>query len=54
MKILSLNIRGLRAVPKKVTLKRLLAIMSPMVLLLQETMIEGKKAEEVAKEGLKD
>ena len=54
MKILSLNIRGLGVVPKKVTLKRILANISTTVLLIQETMTEGKKAEEVIKECLKD
>ena len=54
MKILSLNVRGLGAVPKKVALKQLLATTSPTVLLLQETMSEGKKAKEAVKECIKD
>ena len=53
MKILSLNVRGLGAVPKKVALKWLLATTSPTVLLLQETMSKGKKAEEAVKECVK-
>ena len=54
MKVLSLNIRKLGAIPKKLALKRLLAITRPTVLLLQETMIEGQNAEEVVKECIKD
>ena len=54
MKILSINIRGLGEVPKKVTLKQLITTMSPTVLLIQETMTEGNKAEEMVKECIKD
>ena len=43
MKILSLNIRVLGAVPKKLALKQLITIMSPTVLLLEETITEGSK-----------
>ena len=50
MKILSLNVRGLGAV----SLKRLLAATSPTILLLQEEMSEGKKAEKAVKECIKD
>ena len=54
MKILSINIRGLGAVPKKVTLKWLKTTMSPSVLLIQETITKGNKAEELVKECIKD
>ena len=53
MKILSINIRGLGAEPKKPALKRLITTMIPTVLLLQETMTEGKKAEEIVRECIK-
>ena len=54
MKILSLNVRGLGATSKKNALKRLLANTRPTILLLQETMTEGRKAEEIIKEFLGD
>ena len=54
MKILPLNIKRLGAVPNKVALKWILANISPTMLLIQETMTEGKKVEEVLKECLKD
>ena len=54
MKILSINIRGLGAEPKKITLKRLITTMSPTVILLQETMTEGNKAARIVKECIKD
>ena len=50
MKILSLNIRGIGVNSQKNSLKRLLANIRPTVLLLQETMMEGRKAEEMIKE----
>ena len=54
MKILSINIRGLGAVPKKVALKRLITTMSSTVLLIKETLTKGNKAEEMVKECIKD
>ena len=54
MKILSINIRGLGAVPKKFSLKWLITTMSPSVILIQETMTEGNKVEEMVKECIKD
>ena len=53
MKILSINIKGLGVEPKKHALKWLITTMSLTVLLLQETMTEGKKVEEIVKECIK-
>ena len=54
MKTLSINIKGLGTVPKKVSVKLLITTMSPTVLLIQETMTEGNKAKEMVKECIKD
>ena len=54
MKVLSLNIRKLGAIPKKLALKRLLAITRPTVLLLQETMIEGGRSKDTLKTHMRD
>ena len=54
MKILYINVKGLGAIPKKITLKWLITTMSPSVISIQQTMTEGYQAEEMGKECKKD
>ena len=54
MMIISFNTRGLGRPQKKTSLKRLCNNLKPSVIMLQETMFEGSKAESIIKELLKD
>ena len=47
MLVLSFNARGLRSFPKIKDLKIMVDILKPMIIFIQETMMEGDKAKEV-------
>jgi hypothetical protein len=45
--VLSFNEHGIRGTPKILALKRLCVVVNPNILLIQETMCRGAKADEV-------
>ena len=44
MLVLSLNARGLGSSPKLKSLRRMIDIKKPVIIFIQETMMEGEKA----------
>ena len=53
MLVLSFNARGLGRSPKIKALRRMIDILKPTIIFIQETMMEGEKAKEVLEPWLK-
>jgi exonuclease III len=53
MKVLSFNAQGLGGAPKLLSLKRLCKVVNPDVIMVQETMCIGARAEEICNSWLR-
>ena len=53
MLVLSFNARGLGSPPKLKALKRMVIILKPTIIFIQESMMEGEKSKEVLEAWLK-
>ena len=53
MLVLSFNVRGLGSSPKIKALKRMVDILNPTIIFIQETMMEGEKSKESLEPWLK-